>query len=785
MLGGSGIRDAISLSHYGADLENFPSPLIDDSVRGHETLGIHPQCLQRLIQSPVRAMHRTDTFSRIFNNLVLLMVLPFAAPLARAQMHDGVELVKADLIADTVAVAPGKPFTVGLRLKMAPHWHTYWEYSGDAGLATKIAWKLPPGFTAGELQWPIPETIVSPGDIINYGYSDEVVLLTEITPPPNLAPGTDVEIAGKASWLVCSDICVPGSGDLSLQLTTGNEVQPANGDTIDKYRGLIPKPFDAKEAGFGLRTSMQGKDVVWTLTGFHPKAAQIVEFFPLPPDPVQVGHPIVEGTANGGADVDIRQPITAGNTDAAKLTGVLAIRGAGLADVGWVISAGGDGSASAAPSTNPNGTGSAADVANAASAPPSGSLLYFLLIGFLGGLVLNVMPCVLPVISLKLFSFIKQANEEPARVWRMGVAYAAGVFTWFLGFAVLVVVLKSGGREIGNGFHLQNPWFVVGLAAMTFVFALNLLGVFEIILPGGVIGAADSAGRREGYAGAYIQGVLATVLGSACTAPFFGAALGFAFAQQGLVIIAMFAAIAAGMSAPFLLLAARPGWLRFMPKPGAWMERVKQGTGFLLLATVVWLLFILGHLRGPDAMTWASGLLLALGAACWVQGAFNTFTAKNGARWASRLAILALVGGGGWYCVTQISEAQLAEGGDGGAFAPRLAAALQTGKPVFVDFTAEWCVNCKVYEKAVLASDAVQKALRDRDAVFLKADWTAGAADITELLHHFGRAGVPLYVIYPAGKPEEPVVMPELITQGIVLDAFAEADRRAATLAQK
>ena len=752
-------------------------------------------------------------FPRCLALVCSLILLAFAPAPARAQMHGGVQLVSADLLADTTAVTPGKPFIVGLRLRMQPHWHTYYLYSGDAGLPTKIDWQLPPGFQAGPIQWPVPETIVSPGDIINYGYDDEVVLLTEIIPPAVLPPGGEITLAGKATWLVCADICVPGSQQVALKLPAGGEAQPANTDLIAKYRALLPKPFDEQAAKFGLSASLQGNDAVWTLVGLHPQTGRKVEFFPLPPDAVQVGHPVVEtaGDGDGIQQTDIRLPITDGLDHARELSGVVAVRGDGQPTIGWIISGAGLAakiaapakyeSGSAKPSTGaPAGSGTSgaasAPTVSAApggaaktiapAAPAAGSLLYFLLIGFLGGLVLNVMPCVLPVISLKLFSFIKHASGDPRMVWRMGLAYAAGVFAWFLGVAAVIVAFKASDHSIGNGFQLQNSWFVVGLAAVTFVFALSLLGVFEVVLPGGVNNTlGQTAGSREGYAGAFLQGLLATVLGSACTAPLFGPALGFAFAQHGLVVFAVFAAIAAGMSAPFVLIAARPHWLRFLPKPGAWMERVKQAMGFLLLATVLWLLYVLGQQRGADAVVWTGALLLALGAAAWVQGTFNTPVAGEGARWAARTAITVLVVGGGFFCFGQIREARLPEGGTGGPFAPQLAAALKTGRPVFVDFTAAWCVNCKVYEKTVLSTEPVQKALQDRNAVFLKADYTNESPDITQLLQQFGRAAVPMYVLYPAGQPDAPILLPEIITQGIVLDAFKEADRRAPAGASK
>ncbi len=706
---------------------------------------------------------------------------------AQAQTYHGVELVHADLLADTTAIAPGKPFTVGLRLKMQPHWHTYWQYSGDAGLPTKIDWQLPAGYQAGPIQWPVPETITSPGDIINYGYDDEVVLLTEITPPATLGSG-EVTLAGKAKWLVCESICVPGSADLSLKLSIG-DAQAANADVFQKYRARLPRTLGA-DAPFTVDRAVEGDGLVLRLPGLKAKEGQTVSFFPLPPDDVEIGHPAVDADASLDGDkwFKVRIPMQGGTTGAAKIGGVVAVSGGGMT-IGWTV-----------PPVDKIGAAAPAKPARAVAAtspptatnvaavpPPAGSLGYFLLLGFLGGLILNVMPCVLPVISLKLFSFVKQANESPARVLRLGLAYAAGVFAWFLSFAVLIIVAKkAGGQQIGYSFQLQNPWFLLGLIAVTFVFALNLLGVFEVILPGAVTNAAGEASSGEGYSGAFLQGVLATVLGSACTAPVFAPALAFALSQSGPVIVTMFAAIAAGMSAPFVLLAAFPRWLRFLPKPGGWMERVKQGMGFLMLATVLWLLWNFGENRqSTDAVVWTVALMLALGVACWVQGVFNTLVSSVRSRWLSRAAIALLVLGGGSFCVQQIVQAKPALSAGNAPFAAQLSDAQKTGRPVFVDFTASWCVNCKVNERVVLSTDAVQRALKDRQAVFLKADYTAYSEDIARLLRQFNAPSVPLYVIYPAGKPDEPVVLPTLLTQQIVLDGLSEADHRAANAAGK
>ncbi|MBV9659456.1 MAG: thioredoxin family protein [Verrucomicrobia bacterium] len=750
-------------------------------------------------------MHRSRLPQNFCYFLVCLAWLTWVVDVgvvaARAQMHNGVELVQADLLADTGAIVPGKPFTVGLRLKMAAHWHTYWQYPGDAGLATTIQWQLPPGFRAGPIQWPLPEKIESPGDIVNYGYSDEVVLLTEVTPPAQISE-KELTLKAKAEWLVCAELCVPGDGNLELKLPVGDGhgADAANAEIFAQYRARLPQPFDRAKAGFDFTRVMEANDLVLRLVDVQSAAGQQrVEFFPVPPEPtVEVGHAVVEkgGDLNGVARLDVRLPILSGIEKAAGIGGVLVVSAPGKridgnwdARVGWIVPS--NPVSTAAGSNDGMETPPARAVATPSGAAArdgtGGSLWSFLFLSFFGAMVLNVMPCVLPAISLKIFGFIQQADEEPARIWRLGLAYVAGIFAWFLGFAVLVIALKAAGREVGYSFQFQNVWFVLVVCAVVFVLALNLLGVFEVVLPGSVNDAAAGAASRKGYGGAFFQGLLATVLASACTAPFFGAAIGFAFAQNAAVILAMFAVIALGMGLPFLVLTRFPAWLRYLPRPGAWMERVKQVNGFLLLATVIWLLSVVGALRGADAIVWTSAFLLTLGVACWVQGAFNTFTASAAGRWKARAVIALLVLGGGAWTLAQVAQARREEGvaglanatnaagGQRAKFSEQLTAALKENRPVFVDFTAAWCVNCKVNERAVLATEPVQRALREKNAIFLTADWTDGAEDITKLLRGFGRAGVPLYVVYPAGKPDAPIVLPELLTQRLVLDALDAA----------
>src|SRR5205823_1393832 len=399
----------------------------------------------------------------------------------------------------------------------------------------------------------------------------------------------------------------------------------------------------------------------------------------------------------------------------------------------------------------------------------------FLLFGFIGGFILNLMPCVLPVISLKIFGFIQHAGQDRRRILRSGLAFIAGIFAWFIGLALLLIGLKSAGREITWAFQFTNPYFVVGMSAVVLVFALNLFGVFEISLPQLANRSVLGWTAREGDAGSFFQGVFATVLATPCTAPFLGTALGFAFTQSSWTILLMFFAIAAGMASPYFLLSAQPGWLRLLPKPGPWMVRVKQLMGFFLLATLLFLLAVLGAERGVEAIIWTSCFLLVLSVACWMKGAFIVPTASTAARAISLVLVLVLVIGSGWYFIGEkfagaktVSSATTTQG-DWQPFTPQLLASeLKQGHAVFIDFTAAWCLTCKFNEANVLESSAVRDAFKRHGVTRIKADWTNADPAITKILKQFGRPGVPMYVLYPAGK--SPILFPELLTQGIILD---------------
>ncbi|HWY39839.1 MAG TPA: thioredoxin family protein [Chthoniobacterales bacterium] len=675
---------------------------------------------------------------------------------AAAQTYQGKELVKASLLADTSAVVPGRPFSVGLLLRMAPGWHTYWKYSGDAGLPTEIKWNLPPGWKVGEIQWPIPLKTIDPGDILTYGYQDEVLLIQEITPSAKVAESS-IKLSAQSDWLVCEKICIPGNANLALELSTSTSAEPKNTDLFARYRRLLPQKFpDAKTAS--TTWSRAGNDLDFKISSEQIANYQAIDFFPLPQGNAVVGHPSIESrTAN---EISFKIPIESADRSLTSMPGlvVLAQRENGNDRTAWEV---GPARVAAAPPI----------------AQPSRGLATFLLFGFIGGFILNLMPCVLPVISLKIFGFIKQAGESRRKIFRSGLAFTAGIFAWFIALALLLIALKSAGRDLTwGGFQFTNAYFVLTLGVIVLVFALNLFGVFEISLPPSLSRGMLSTAERKDDLGSFFQGVFATVLATPCTAPFLGTALGFAFAQSPLVILSMFVAIAAGMSAPYFLLSAQPGWMRFLPQPGPWMVHVKQFMGFLLLATLLFLLYVLGAQRGLDGAIWASCFLLIIALACWMKGAFIIPTESGLKRAIACGLMFVLLVAGGFYFIgdkfqsSKIDIAQNASGGDWQPFTPeRLQSEREQDHAVFVDFTAAWCLTCKFNEKAVLENSEVRDAFQRHGVVKLKADWTNGDPVITKLLQQFGRPGVPLYVLYP-GKSQEPIVFPELLTKNILLD---------------
>jgi thiol:disulfide interchange protein DsbD len=697
----------------------------------------------------------------------LLCWLVFAVPPhCLAQNYQGKQLVRAELLADTNAVVPGKPFTVGLLLRMAPAWHTYWKFSGDAGLPTELKWKLPPGWKIGEIQWPIPLKTIDPGDIETYGYTNEVLLMQEITPPSKL-DDPSAKLSAEADWLVCEKICIPGSATLQLDLPVASTSQPANTDVFTRYRRLLPQNFPGPNVA-RVDWSRVGSDLRLKIRSETLAKYPALDFFPLPEQETIVGHPAVRSRNNN--EIIFRVPLESAPKNLSSVAGLVVFSQQLNGDnrAAWQMTS--------------------APVLSASSPAPARGVFTFLLFGFVGGFILNLMPCVLPVISLKIFGFIQQAGQSRQRIFRSGIAFTLGIFAWFIALAVLLIALKGAGRDVTwGGFQFTNAYFVLVLSVIVLVFALNLFGVFEVSLPQSVTRSLLSTSERKDLLGSFFQGVFATVLATPCTAPFLGTALGFAFTQSAAIILAMFIAIAAGMSSPYLILSAQPAWLRFLPKPGLWMLHLKQFMGFLLLATLLFLLYVLGAQRGLEGAIWASCFLLVISVACWMKGAFVSPTATSTKRTIVPVLMLMLVLGSGVYLIgdkfqsAKIASADSRLPGTWQAFSPeRLQAELEQGHTVFVDFTAAWCLTCKFNEANVLEAQDVKDAFQRHGIVKLKADWTNGDPAITKLLRQFGRPGVPLYVLYPA-KNEEPIVFPELLTKSMLLDKLETVGGRVAS----
>jgi thiol:disulfide interchange protein DsbD len=533
-----------------------------------------------------------------------------------------------------------------------------------------------------------------------------------------------------------------------LKLNDGGQ-GPGNESLFAKYAASVPK---TSPLGYTLSLKPSGNQMVVEFSGV-PEGSKL-DFFPEPPENVVLNH----GKQAGNSvvlSVD-------GGTALTQLKGVAVVQANGKTDAFEVelrptaaVAQGGNVSA---------------DLAGVLQA-----------IGFalIGGLILNVMPCVLPVISLKIFGFVSDAGERPDKAFRLALAFSAGILGCFALLAAIVSFFRAVGAEVGWGFQFQDYRFVLVIACLVFAFALNLFGVFELTVSARATGGLAKLAAGHGYAGAFFQGAFATILATPCTAPFLGTASAFAFTQPAWATFLIFFSIGIGMALPYLLLAIQPKWLRYLPKPGDWMVRLKQLLGFLLLATLLWLSWIVGRLRGVDGMVVLGGLLLIIGILAWIKGSFWTPVSSTRSR---VLAALSMVGVlaialGSYNFVTAPSEIPWQ------TFSQQsLDSALQSGRPIFVDFTADWCLTCKANERFALDIAPVRQAFVQHRVVMLRADWTHGDPEITQILKEHGRAGVPMYLFYPGGKDRPPMVLPELISSQTVLDALKTSSEAVADL---
>jgi thiol:disulfide interchange protein/DsbC/DsbD-like thiol-disulfide interchange protein len=709
------------------------------------------------------------------------------------------------LLADVRTVQPGVPFTVGILMTMDPGWHTYWKNPGESGLATSVHWTLPPGFAVGEIHWPIPDKKIEAGDVLTYGYADETMLLATVTPASTLRPDTTVTLRADVEWLECERTCVPGAaaGELLLGVSASAPVS-VNQEVFERFRRAIPSLW-SDTTGFTVTISSEPGTLDLRLSPrggsrFVVQGDDAPDFYPEPSEGMNIGRAQVNAQPT---DVRVRIPVkvrTTGTTDG-EIVGVIVYRMEGGERQGAVVHlslppglVGG-----AVGGERPAGGILDQNFSVQASGGEREPLVVYLLFAVLGGMLLNIMPCVLPVIALKIFGIVRMAGDRPAQVKKLGWFFSLGILTSFVVLALTVIILKVAGQQVGWGFQFQEPLFVMIMSALVFAFGLSLFGVYEIRLPGAAVSGVSSAISRQaeggrGYAASFSEGVFATILATPCTAPFLGSALGFAFSQPWWIILLVFGAVAVGMALPYVILTAKPAWMRFLPKPGPWMESAKQFMGFLMMATLLWLLYVLGKQLGMEAVVWTGAFLLTVGIACWLIGRFATLTASRRTTIMTWFLAALAVSLGFWFFAepllkarTLIAEDPVAASDSGSAQADQIAweafslrgleSQLQSGRGVFLDFTAEWCLTCKVNEKVVLADAEVVAAIRTSGLVPIRADWTNRNPDITKLLAKFGRSGVPLYVIFPPGNSSRPHILPEVITPGIVLQAIQKGSR--------
>jgi thiol:disulfide interchange protein DsbD len=680
--------------------------------------------------------------------------------------------VDVKLLAEKAAVQPGQTITLALRQKITPGWHTYWINPGDSGEPTRIEWKLPQGVTAGPIQWPLPHAIPV-GPLMNYGYSDEILLLSDLKVLDTVAAGR-LDIAADVKWLVCQEICIPEEGQVSLSLPVIDKaISPrasADAPAIAEARKQIPEPtpWPAHFSKSGETLTLRVEQTAAKL----PKDGKI-SFFPLEWGRINHAAPQKVTFDGGNLLIAMQQGDLGASDTAPALDGVLAVEAPGGERHGYSISATRS-QASLAPAAS--GVESAAQGGGTPASGGALSLIVALGFAFLGGIILNLMPCVFPVLSLKALSFAKDAGDAEVRRVK-GLVYLAGVLTSFAAIAGFVVALRAGGSTVGWGMQFQSPVFVLAMMALFLALGLSLSGVFTI--GAGITNIGDSLTRRAGLPSYFFTGVLATVVATPCTAPFMGAAIGYAFSQPAVEVFAILIALGLGFALPMLLLSLTPGLERFLPRPGAWMETFKQLMAFPLYVTVGWLLWVLSIQEGSDGVLAAIVTLIGVAFAAWLLGR------RSDAGWvrdgvAAAIAVLA-VGLGAWSLGAagprESSKAAVAADRGGlksEAFTQaRLDALTAEHKPVFVNLTAAWCITCKVNERVALSSSEVAEAFADRGVAYLVGDWTNGNPEITALLKTHGRVGVPLYLLYSGVPGAEPEILPQLLTESMILGRLA------------
>lgn len=659
------------------------------------------------------------------------------------------EHVEVELVAQNQALVAGDN-RLALRIKPEKGWHVYWRNPGDSGLPTKLIWpQLPDGISAGEIQWPFPEEHTL-GDLTNYGYGEDTLLPFSL----NVAAGTPSPVAlrARAEWLVCADVCIPGKADVALDLSVADQAQPDPKwqAAFDRAIAHLPKP-----AEFKAQFQIDGEEFRLAFDAL-PGSSNEARFYPYATD--VVAHTATVRSAWNGRSLSLARPLSTYFVEAPETVQGILVLGDGEA-------------ASAYEFTAEPGTVApiAAQAASASSGAGSAPSFWFALgFAFIGGLILNLMPCVFPVLSLKALSVMKVQGEAASEHRRHALSYTAGVVASFLLVAGVLIGLRAGGAALGWGFQLQSPLFVGLLVYVMVALGLSLSGLVQFGTRW--MGAGQALATKPGLSGSFFTGVLAVVVASPCTAPFMGSALGFALTQPAIASLAVFLALALGLAFPFLLLGFVPALASFLPRPGAWMETLKQLLAFPLYLTAVWLLWVLGGLTDRSGMALALVGLVTLAFGLWLLG-------QSQKRFAHLIGLVAVIGAVALLFHPMVrtpsssTKSETAIGWEPYSDA-RLTELRAQGKTVFVDFTADWCLTCKVNERIALHSDKAVEAFAKNEVVALVADWTRADPEITAALARYERSGVPLYLVSIKGA--EPKVLPQVLTPELVANAVSQ-----------
>jgi thiol:disulfide interchange protein len=684
----------------------------------------------------------TLAFLRWLTCLLLFQASLWAGPVAQTPQ------VTVDLLAEPKSVEPGKPMTIGLRFRPVPGWHIYWENPGDSGLPPSVTWKLPPGWTAGELQFPFPEKILVP-PLFSYGYEQETVLLVQVTPPQNQPLPPKIPIQASVEWLVCKETCLPGKAQLDLAILT----QPKPNIDLQGLFDEIRREMPVRIPMILVKVRLNDGFLEFSISNAPEVGSS--SFFPADGDYVDEFQPAK--TEKTGNQLVIKIPLKPKAKVPDTLTGLL------VAEKPWDTS-----SHRALKISLP--------LSNALQRPvEEGSASHLpltFLFAFLGGLILNVMPCVFPILSLKALHLVQISGESRSAARREGIAFGAGVLVSLLSLAGLLIVLRASGQALGWGFQLQSPPVVWLLLSLLFALSLNLLGIFEFPV---LFSGLAAKGSGHGWTGAFASGLLAVAVASPCTAPFMGVALAAAFALPALGTLLIFSSLAFGFTLPVLLFSFFPFLLSFLPKPGAWMNSFKKVLSLPMFAAVLWLIWVAFRLSGSNGTP-----LILLGLIFLVAGLFQYGKAQRAyppspvLHW-SGLGLILLACSIPALTLKTTTEPDTPRHSSGRLSWSEIEVhrQLAAGRTVFIDFTAAWCLTCQVNERVTLSRPEVQAAFREKNIAFLVADWTRRDPAITAALQKYGREGVPTYVILRPPDGSTPQLLPEIITPSIVLEALS------------